>query len=518
MGFSAVKSGVKDEWPIMKFDFMKRHLSQDEVRVFYLVASFLYVLPFMLSDYLYIDDSLRATFARANLAYEGRVLADVIYKVLSFSHAAPNMFPLALLLTTTGLALALARLSRHYFPDLTYSHCLVVLPLLYCPFFLQNLSYQYDGPAMILSIVASILAVTYQEQGVWKRWVVPALLVAVLLAFYQPAINVFVGLCCIEVFRLLERGEPLEKIFKAAGNKLLQLWAGVGVYYLTAYPLMGDNRNQLIRFDASTVSEIGSRILLFFKMVPHVFSGGGSWLLLCLLGLAVAGYCYVIIKMLSSNIRVSEKLTRLFLQGVLLGVLCLSIHGIMLLLAYFNLGFRTLVGASVLLLFLFYLSFSALTRCHPQAGILLAVPLLYMLSFSYAYGRALLMKQEMEKTVSFNLSYDISSRAALRQVKKFYLLGDRVYDWVPANQGTRAVMPGVHEIMGLGFVVYPDALVSVGIDNVQWADESYFTQDKIDALGVPLVNNKYYDIYLIGQEGFIRMKQNNRQDDRAGTQ
>jgi len=502
----------------MKVDFMKRHLSQGEVMVFYLVSSFLYVLPFMLSDYPYIDDSLRATFARASLAAEGRVLADVLYNLLSFSHAAPNMFPLALLLAISGMALALARLSRHYFPDLTYSHCLIVLPLLYCPFFLQNLSYQYDGPAMIFSIVASILAVTYQGPRDWKRWVVPALWVVVLLAFYQPAINVFVGLCCIDVFRLLERRASLENIFVAAGNKLFQLGVGIGIYYVTAYSLTGDNRNQLIRFDASTVSEISSRFMLFFKEVPRFFSGGGNWLLLCLLGLAVAGYGYVIIKMLSSNIRVWEKLIRFLLHGMLLGVLCLSIHGIMLLFAYFNFGSRTLVGASVFLVFLFYLSFSALTRCHLQAGVLLAVPLLYMLSFSYAYGRALIMKQEMEKTVSFNLSYDISSRAELRQVKKFYLQGDRVYDWVPANQGTRAVMPGVHDIMALGFVVYPDALVSVGIDNVQWADDSYFTQDKIDKLGVPLVNNKYYDIYLMGDEGFIRMKQNNRQDERTGSQ
>jgi len=490
----------------MKFDVLKKQLSQGEAVVFYLIVSFLYVLPFILSDYLYVDDGWRSVFARADFSDEGRVLTDMLYGLLSLSHAAPNMFPLALLLAITVLALALARLSRHYFTDLTYSRCLVVLPLLYCPFFLQNLTYQYDGPSMILGIVASILAVTYQEQVFWKRTAMPALLVAVLTAFYQPMINVFVGLCCIEVFRLLERGEPLERIFRVTGDKLLQLGIGVVIYYVTAYPLMGDERKTLIKLDASAIAEIGSRIMLFFDGTPETFTGASYGLVLCLSGVAAVGYCWVVVEMLRSDIRAREKLIRALLYGVLLGVLGLSIHGIMLVFEPFNLGARTLVGASVLLMFLFYLSASVLVRCYPQAGVLLAVPLLYMLSFSYAYGRVLMMRQEMEKTISFNLSYDVFSRVELRKVKKFHLQDDDS-GWVPAAQGTLAVMPGIDDIMGLGAAVSLAALLRVGMDNVEDADESYLSKDKLDDFGMPVVNNKFYDIYLGGEEGLIMMKQ-----------
>lgn len=38
----------------------------------------------------------------------------------------------------------------------------MLLPLWYNPFFLQNLSYQYDGPIMVLSVVAVIYAITFR--------------------------------------------------------------------------------------------------------------------------------------------------------------------------------------------------------------------------------------------------------------------------------------------------------------------------------------------------------------------
>jgi len=157
-------------------------------------------------------------------------------------------------------------------------------------------------------------------------------------------------------------------------------------------------------------------------------------------------------------------------------------------------------------MFLFYLSASVLVRCYPQAGVLLAVPLLYMLSFSYAYGRVLMMRQEMEKTISFNLSYDVFSRVELRKVKKFHLQDDDS-GWLPAAQGTLAVMPGIDDIMGLGAAVSSAALLRVGMDNVEDADESYLSKDKLDDFGMPVVNNKFYDIYLGGEEGLIMMKQ-----------
>jgi hypothetical protein len=96
-------------------------------------------------------------------AEQGRLFAELFYNALTFSNAAPNIFPLPLLIATVAMASALTSLTFHYFRQPTVARCLVLLPLWYNPFFLQNLSYQYDGPIMVLSVVAVIYAITFRH-------------------------------------------------------------------------------------------------------------------------------------------------------------------------------------------------------------------------------------------------------------------------------------------------------------------------------------------------------------------
>ncbi|CAG8866975.1 hypothetical protein PS627_02258 [Pseudomonas fluorescens] len=100
-----------------------RHLSQREVQVLCLLAVGLHLLPLLLADHFYIDDSWRSQVAGNAWAQEGRLLTDWLYAGLSFSTIAPNLFPLPLLLAASAAALALARLARHYFIAPTPARC-----------------------------------------------------------------------------------------------------------------------------------------------------------------------------------------------------------------------------------------------------------------------------------------------------------------------------------------------------------------------------------------------------------
>ena len=182
-------------------DFFIRELGRRQVWLFFLLATLLYVLPLILADYPYIDDNWRSLSAGMAWARAGRLFAELFYNALTFSNAAPNIFPLPLLIATLAMASALTSLTFHYFREPTIARCLVLLPLWYNPFFLQNLSYQYDGPVMVLSVVAVIYAITFRHPSRSVQWLVPSFLIALALGLYQVSINVFLGLCCLEVLQ-----------------------------------------------------------------------------------------------------------------------------------------------------------------------------------------------------------------------------------------------------------------------------------------------------------------------------
>lgn len=82
--------------------FLQRELSQRQVALFFLLATALYVLPLILADFPYIDDNWRTLAAGNAWAGQGRLFADWFYQALTFTGAAPNIFPLPLLLAVVA--------------------------------------------------------------------------------------------------------------------------------------------------------------------------------------------------------------------------------------------------------------------------------------------------------------------------------------------------------------------------------------------------------------------------------
>ncbi|KPW10430.1 putative GtrC [Pseudomonas syringae pv. aceris] len=124
---------------------LNKALSWEHSFLLLLGASLLYIVPLLMADQTYADDYWRSQLAQGRWTEQGRPGVSLLYMALGFSSGAINLFPLPLLLTTGLLAVSLTRLAHHYFNCPTALNCLIVLPVLYNPFFLQNLSYQYDG-------------------------------------------------------------------------------------------------------------------------------------------------------------------------------------------------------------------------------------------------------------------------------------------------------------------------------------------------------------------------------------
>jgi hypothetical protein len=487
--------------------FLDKKLSGREVWVFFSIAVFIYTVPLILADYYYIDDNWRSLAAGTAWAGQGRLFTDLFYNALTFSSGAPNIFPMPLLIATFAMAHALTSLTMHYYKEPTVSCCFVLLPLWYNPFFLQNLSYQYDGPATTLSLVAIIYAMTFRAKSALLQVVLPGMLIAVGMGLYQLSINVFLGLCCIELVRAVNDKASWDSLGSLVKWKLAQLIIGGGVYYLVAYPFIVQERLPLLEWSVNGFLQLETSIGVLTSKIALLFQGGNVWLLWAVLLCAGAGAVRVGLTIVKRKESVLKKIILSLICLLVLPVLLLLVPGATLVFRDFNEGARTLMGFAVLLVFLFYLSHLLLEAIDPRLSVLLAVPLLSMLSLSYAYGRVLNVQKEFATSALFSLEHDIASNQQLRDAKLIYMSVTYSDHWLSGAAGSFELMPVLAYILNIDFFMLSENLPKVGITNVVTEKERR-NATRVGYKGYPpVVDSKFYNIYLLGDYGFIVMKE-----------
>jgi hypothetical protein len=488
-------------------DFFIKELTRRQAWLFFLLATFVYVLPLLLADYPYIDDNWRSLSAGMAWAKEGRLFAELFYKALTFSSGAPNIFPLPLLIATLAMSWALTSLTFHHFRQPTFGCCLVLLPLWYNPFFLQNLTYQYDGPVMILSVVAVIYAITFRHPSRSLQWLVPSFLIALALGLYQVSINVFLGLCCLEVLRAVNDKVAWPRWGSLIGWRIAQLVLGWLIYLVSAYPFMGQGRTMLLNWAAQPLLQIHINIVRVLEKVVLLFHGGFAWVSAGLLLCAIAGAVCLGWKVVERKDSGPRKLLIGLLCLLTVPVVVVLVSGVALFFRDFNEGARTLMGFAVLLVLLFYLSHLALAMLHERLPLLLLVPLLAMLSLSFAYGRVLTVQKSFANSALNSLERDIASHQPLRDAKRIYMSVTYSDHWLLGAAGSFKQMPVLHYLLNIDFYMLAENLPKVGITNVV-AEKERRNATRVGYQGYPpLVESQYYRIYLIGDYGFIVMKE-----------
>ncbi|MDF0732839.1 glucosyltransferase domain-containing protein [Pseudomonas entomophila] len=478
-------------------------MSYRHVQVACLLAVAVHLLPLLLADYFYMDDSWRAQLAGNAWAGEGRVLNDWFYAALGFSASAPNLFPLPLLLAAIASALALARLARHYFAVPSVGALLVVLPLWFNPYFLQNLSYQYDGPTMALALAACVLAITLEPRHA-RALAGGALLVAVAMAFYQVSLNVFAGLCCVEVLRQVLAGNGFRQVGWQALGRLGQLLGGCLLYFLSAYQLMTPLRQGLLPFDAHWPATVGQRLGLIAERVGLLLTPATGTLAAVLLALALAALALAAWRVARGPASLPARLGLLLALWLPLPLVVLLVPGLTLLFSDFNDGARTLMGLGVLLLLLALLAHDLLRRL--RLGWLLVVPLLCMLSFAYAYGRVLVVQKELHQAVTFTLAHDIAADPRLAAARRYYVLDiGSSGQWLPAAQGSYTAMPALRYVLNINYLLLPEMMPRVGLSNFG----SHPPLDRQQVLArspQPLARGKFYAIHLVDDVAYVLMR------------
>ncbi|MNO69700.1 hypothetical protein D3C76_605590 [compost metagenome] len=488
-------------------DFFTKELTRRQAWLFFLLATLVYVLPLIIADYPYIDDNWRSLSAGMAWAKEGRLFAELFYNALTFSSGAPNIFPLPLLIATLAMSWALTSLTFHHFREPTFGCCLVLLPLWYSPFFLQNLTYQYDGPVMTLSVVAVIYAITFRHPSRSLQWLVPSFLIALALGLYQISVNVFLGLCCLEVLRAVNDKVAWPRWGGLIGWRIAQLFLGWLIYLVSAYPFMGQGRTVLLDWAAQPLLQIHINIARVLEKVVLLFHGGFAWVAAGLVLCAIAGAVCLGLKVIERKDSGPKRLLIGLLCLLTVPVVVLLVSGVALVFRDFNEGARTLMGFAVLLVLLFYLSHLALATLHERLPLLLLVPLLAMLSLSFAYGRVLTVQKAFAGSALSSLEHNIASHQPLRDAKRIYMSVTYSDHWLLGAAGSFKQMPVLHYLLNVDFYMLAENLPKVGITNVV-AEKERRNATRVGYLGyTPLVESQFYRIYLIGDYGFIVMKE-----------
>src|SRR5476651_2120644 len=108
----------------------------------------------------------------------------------------------------------------------------------------------------------------------------------------------------------------------------------------------------------------------------------------------------------------------------------------------------------------------ALAAVHERLPLLLLIPLLAMLSLSFAYGRVLMVQKTFANSALYALSYDIASRPALRDAKRIYMSVTYSDHWLSGAAGSFKQMPVLHYLLNIDFYMLAENLPKVGINNV----------------------------------------------------
>jgi len=328
-------------------------------------------------------------------------------------------------------------------------------------------------------------------------------LIALALGLYQVSINVFLGLCALELLRAANAKRPWPEWWWLMGWKAAQVALAWLIYFATAGAYMNQHRTQLLNGEVAPLLQIETSAARVLEQVMLLFHGGFGWVFAGLLLCAAAGAVLLIGRQETGP----KKILMGFVCVLIVPVVVFLVPGAALFFRDFNEGARTLMGFSVVLLLLFYLSHLALASVHQRLPLLLLIPLLAMLSLSFAYGRVLVVQKTFANTALNALSYDIASRPALREAKRIYLSVTYSDHWLTAAAGSFKQLPVLRYLLNTDYYLLAENLPKAGITNVV-AERERRNATRVGYQGFPpLVDSQYYRIYLLGDYGFIVMKE-----------
>ena len=189
-------------------------------------------LPLIFVNRPLLDDMGRSMVGYLDWAADGRPLASVLFYLINLGKPAVNLAPFGQILALAILAMACVSLAAAFRVRNPIQAAIGTLPLGANPYFLNNLSYQFDAPLMAAAVLCAVMAANTLTKAGGVRFSSSVLLIAALM-LYQPAACTFLVIILFSIaIRSFHQENGFSFIFKKLGDLLAVSIVSVGFYIL----------------------------------------------------------------------------------------------------------------------------------------------------------------------------------------------------------------------------------------------------------------------------------------------
>ncbi|MGA0586547.1 glucosyltransferase domain-containing protein [Dyella sp. KRB-257] len=421
-------------------------------RLLGLYALLLY--PLLHADRPYNDDLKRALLGRASWDSNGRPLTTLLMRALQcYDHTMVDIAPLPQIGAIVLLAWTGARLARRFTDASPWLAALLVFPLGAQPFFLENLSYQFDALSMALAIWLAVWPLLMPTTRRGSGWGIASLFGA--LCLYQPAINVFLVLALAELVLTQAAAAAAVSGLRTLLRRAVQVTVAMAVYEL----LVGMHISGWVKQQAAPIHgwreipRIADNFVAFHGFIGRSFNGHW-WAVFGILAMLLALACVMVgvrhARPRDPHRPHGQRALLVALAFAMPLVAMIAALGPMLLLRAPEIQPRVLIGIGALLASGLLVLRVALRpwawawgdrACAAVAGAFA----LGMGVIASAYGSAMADQQRFERHVAAHLADDLAAWPAATSIRRLVVTGSTGF--APLAEHVAGEFPLMHTLV-----------------------------------------------------------------------
>lgn len=341
----------------------------------------LFYFPILVSNQLYVDDIFRAQTGFDGWTAAGRPLSDILLHTIMMTNGLLIGFgQLGQLLSIIALAITSIYFSKVILGDDSKLSMLLSCGFAISPFYLENISYQYDSFPMTLALCLSMFATWGALKNNFLSLLLSSIAIALSLSLYQTAINSYMGFVSVVVIvRGLVHSDGFKQIGFIILRSIFSLFIGLIIYAFlikVIFPMTG-NRGQEFILDITLLDYFYKRIFLFYD----IFISSVSW------SYSLIALSIMVFSVLINLVRRNAKVINTIMILLCIVVILLCPIGMLFIFKESGIAARMMMGSASITCLLFSLTYALPVNKKTTfaIGTFLLIPL-FVISYSYSYS------------------------------------------------------------------------------------------------------------------------------------
>lgn len=456
-------------------------MNSSQYRVASRIIIIIYAIPFLLSQYDFLDDLYRSTSGDVGFWFQNaRPFSVYIYYLIHQGYLSPDIYPLTYILSFLCLYYLFTYLIDKIVTNNDYLLKLSIFILLLCnPFFLQCLSYKYDSLTIVLSMVLGVLFVFKEPfKNYYIDFLFRSILLFAMFCIYQATLSLVVGLIAIKIFVDIET-KNIREIVKFISLLILSCFVVFIIYkFFVANRLLNEfykGSSKSISVNKQALQNIIDNIkgyAFFIRLYLHKI--------------------YVIVPLLMCFLLILIQVYHKNYRKILIGALCLPLLII------------SLTSANIFLKQPFF---------HPREMIGFSIPFVFLLLFIYREGwvsKIIFLLPVGFLLSSTILSYSLYNYKNLLHQRDQLIVNDVLYSMYHFGQQNIQKIAFVNEtpnfLQGQSVALRSNPLIGTFFDNINlqqhWYSEAILNhqygiyKELISTDKLPEIENSFSQCYI----------------------